>query len=98
MNLTFRWVIQHASSCPLFKAGVACCLPTCAQGRSFPVVRDFGVGFGIFFCFFGFFSVSCAYGSFGLAELPFVYKTWVTLVCLLLDTSFGRMSVGALPL
>ena len=28
---------------------------------------------------------------------PVVYKTWVTLVCLLLDTPFGRRSVGALP-
>ena len=34
INITFRWVKQHVSSCPLFKAGVACCLPTCAQGSS----------------------------------------------------------------
>ena len=51
INITFRWVKQHVSSCPLFKAGVACCLPTCAQGCSFPVMEDFCVGFGIF-CFF----------------------------------------------
>ena len=24
INVTFRWVKQHVSSCPLFKAGVAC--------------------------------------------------------------------------
>ena len=48
INLTFRWVKQHASSCPLFKAGVACCLPTCAQGCSFPGMGDFGNWFGIF--------------------------------------------------
>ena len=33
-----------------------------------------------------------------LASLPVVYKTWVTEVCLLLDTPFGRRSVEALPL
>ena len=32
------------------------------------------------------------------AGLPAVYKTWVTQVCLLVDTPFGRRSVGALPL
>ena len=32
INITFRWVKKHVSSCPLFQAGVACCLPTCAQG------------------------------------------------------------------
>ena len=32
------------------------------------------------------------------ADLPVVYKVWVTSVCLLLDTPFGRKSVGALPL
>ena len=37
-------------------------------------------------------------GSAGLSGLPVVYKTWVTEVCLLLDTPFGRRSVGALPL
>ena len=31
VNLTYRWVTQHAASCPL--AGVVgCVLPTCAQG------------------------------------------------------------------
>ena len=40
INITFRWVKQHVSSCPLLKAGVACCLPTCAQGSSIPVMGN----------------------------------------------------------
>ena len=35
--------------------------------------------------------------SSGLSGLPVMYKSWVILVCLLLDTPFGRRSVGALP-
>ena len=42
INVTFRWIKQHALSCALFKAGVACCLPTCAQGSSVPVTGDVG--------------------------------------------------------
>ena len=34
INISFRWVKQHVSSCLMFKAGVACCLPTCAHGSS----------------------------------------------------------------
>ena len=45
INITFRWVKQHVSSCTLFRA---CCLPTCAQGLSVPVTGDFGFGFGDF--------------------------------------------------
>ena len=37
-------------------------------------------------------------GTLSFAGLPVVYKTWVTQVCLLLDTPFGRRSVGAFPL
>ena len=40
INITFLWIKQHASSCPLFKAGVACCLPTCAQGSPVPVMGN----------------------------------------------------------
>ena len=61
INITFRWIKQHVSSCPLLKAGVACCLPTCAQGSSVTVVGN--VSSGVFFGFFGFFLVSCAYGE-----------------------------------
>ena len=38
MNVTFRWVKQHVFSCPLLRTEVACCLPTCAQGLSVPVM------------------------------------------------------------
>ena len=98
MNFTFRWVKQHASSCPLLKAGVACCLPTCAQGSS---VLDTGIFvFGVFLGFWA--SLWCLVhmeGGASFASLPlFVYKAWVTSVCLLLDTPFGRRSVEALPL
>ena len=51
INVTFRWVKQHVSSCTLFKAGVACCLPTCAQGLSVPVTGDFGFWVWRFFVF-----------------------------------------------
>ena len=44
INVTFWWLKQHVSSCPLFKAGVACCLPTCAKGLSVPVVENSGKG------------------------------------------------------
>ena len=40
INITFRWVKQHVSSCRLFKAGVVCCLPTCAQGSSVSVMGN----------------------------------------------------------
>ena len=45
INITFRWVKQHVSSCPLLKAGVACCLPTCAKGLSVPVMENSGIRF-----------------------------------------------------
>ena len=62
INVTFRWIKQHASSCPFLKTGVACCLPTCAQGLSAPVMGNSETGF---FCFFFgfFFCVLCAYGE-----------------------------------
>ena len=34
INVRFRWIRQHTASCPL-RAGVVCCLPTCAQGFLF---------------------------------------------------------------
>ena len=40
INITFRWV-KH---CPFLKAGVACCLPTCAEGSSVPVTGNLGSG------------------------------------------------------
>ena len=95
INVTFRWIRQHTHFCPLFKAGVACCLPTCAKGSSVPVMGNASCGV------LGGFVVSswCLVhmGSSGFAGLLAVYKAWVMLVCLLLDTPFGRRSVGALP-
>ena len=49
INITFRWVKQHVASCPLFRAGVAWCLPTCAQGSSVPVMEN--VSDGVFLGF-----------------------------------------------
>ena len=96
INITFRWVKQHVSSCPLFKAGVACCLPTCAQGSSVPVMGN--AVFGSFWAFRFLPWCLVHLESSSLASPPVVYKTWVTQVCLLLDTPFGRRSVEALPL
>ena len=43
VNLTYRWVAQHTSSCPL--AGeVGCLLPTCVQGLVVPSSRWLGKG------------------------------------------------------
>ena len=59
INITFRWIKQHVS-CPLFRTGVACCLPTCAQGLSFPVMENSGNG--IFWAFWLLLCVLCAWG------------------------------------
>ena len=64
INITFRWVKQHVSHCPLFKTGVACCLPTCAQGSSDPVMGKTSNGV---FCFFWFLlGVLCIWGVLAL--------------------------------
>ena len=75
---------------------MACCLPTCAKGSSVPVMENAVNG-----VFLGFLVSSWCFvhmGSARFAGLPVVHKAWVTLVCLLLDTPFGRRSVEALPL
>ena len=64
INITFRWIKQHVSSCPLFRTGVACCLPTCAQGLSAPVMENSGNG--IFWVFWLLFCVLCAWGALAL--------------------------------
>ena len=61
INITFRWVKQHVTSCPLFKAGVACCLPTSCAGFISSCYGEFF--YCVFFGFFGFFLVSCEYGE-----------------------------------
>ena len=62
INVTFRWIKQHPSSCPFLRTGIASCLPTCAQGSSVPNTGNLGHEVIVFF--FGFFFVSCAYGEF----------------------------------
>ena len=44
INVTFRWIIQHVASCPFLRAGVACCLQTCAQGSSVSAAELVGFG------------------------------------------------------
>ena len=53
INITFRWVKQHVAFCPLFKAGVACCLPTCASN-------------GVFWVFWFLLGVLCIWGVLAL--------------------------------
>ena len=93
INVTFLWVRQHVSSCPLFRTGVACCLPTCAQGLSVPVMGNFG--FGVFWAFWLLFGVLCIWGMTCLASLPVVYKTWVPIGVPPSGHAFGRRSVEA---
>ena len=33
IKVTFRWIRQHTTSCPL-RAGVVCCLPTCSKSST----------------------------------------------------------------
>ena len=44
INITFRWIKRHVASCPFLGTGVACCLPTCAQGSSVSVTEFWGTG------------------------------------------------------
>ena len=75
---------------------MVCCLPTCAQSSLVPVMGN--VVSGVFLGFLVSSWCLVHMESTNLAGLPVVYKTWVTSVCLLLDTSIGRRLVGALPL
>ena len=75
---------------------MACCLPTCAKCLSVPDMENSG---NVFFFWEGASLLCLVYlGGASFSSLPVAYKTWVTSVCLLLDTPFGRRSVGALPL
>ena len=60
INVSFRWIKQHASVCPFLKAGVACSLPTCAQGSSVPNTGN--LGFGLFGAFGFILRVLCTWG------------------------------------
>ena len=57
INVTFRWIRQHVASCPFSRTGVACCLPTIAQGSSAAVTRV--VGYGAFWAFWVLLGVLC---------------------------------------
>ena len=75
---------------------MACCLPTCAQGLSAPVMVNSGNG--IFLGFLASLLCLVRWGNASFAGLPFAHRTWVLLVCLRLDTSLWRCLVEALPL
>ena len=47
LNVTYRWIRQHTHFCPLFKAGMVCCLPICAKGSSVQVT---GLAFFLLMC------------------------------------------------
>ena len=97
INITFRWIKQ-----------TTCFLLSFVSDRSGMLFANVCAGFirsryGEFWVwhFLGFLaSLVClvCWGIASFASLPLAHKTWVSLVCLLLDTSFGRCSVGALPL
>ena len=97
INVTFRWIKQHASSCPSLKTEIACCLPTCAQGSSVP--HTVNLGFAVFglSCFS---LVLCAFWRVALFGLTpsCVQGLGSLLVCLLLDSPFGCAALEALPL
>ena len=59
INTTFRWVKKHVSSCLLLKAGVACCLPTCAQGSLVSVMVN--ASSGIFWVLWFLLGVLCTW-------------------------------------
>ena len=65
INVTYRWIGQHSHFCPLFKAGVVCCLPACAKGSS--VYATGNLGFGCFWAFLFLPCVLCTMGVFGWA-------------------------------
>ena len=78
INLTFRWVKQHVSSCPLCEgrsgmlfANVCARLFFSCYGRLLCLVLHFSAFLVSSWCL-------VHMGSFGFAELPVVYKTWVT--------------------
>ena len=74
--------------CSFSRTGVACCLPTCAQGSSAAVVELVGSG-----VFGGAPRSFVRVGGISSASLPsHVYRARVTQVC----PSLGRRSVGAL--
>ena len=95
INITFRWVKQHVSSCPLLKGRGGMLFANVCEGFISSCYGEY-----CFFVLAFWVSSWCLVymESTSLAGLPVVYNTWVIKVCLLLDIPFGRRSVGALPL
>ena len=96
INVTYRWIRQHTHFCPLFKAGVVCCLPTCAKGTGNLGDRCFWVHpllevLGLFF--YGEFLLVWEMAVFGLSGFFFVFcarwRYWVWLF-----TSWGVQDLG----
>ena len=73
INVTFWWIKQHASSCPLFRTGVACCLPTCAKGFSVLVMENSANG--VFLAFWLLFCVLCVWEVLVLL-VPLLWLLW----------------------
>ena len=84
--MKFRWIRQHTPSCPV-RAGVVCCLPTCAQGFSVPVMGNW-----FFLLFLGLVGApwgTVCMGDAGSAGLfPHPHRVRVREVCFSLDTLF----------
>ena len=68
INVTYRWIRQHTHFCPLFKAGVVSCLPTCAKGSSVHVTGNLGVG-----CFGAFWFLLCVLCTLEVLGLVFYF-------------------------
>ena len=88
INVTYRWIRQHTHFCPLFKAGVVCCLPTCAKGSSVHVTGNFG-----FSCFGAFLFLLFALCTLGLLGL-FFYLLWCTRLGSCWCAFFGSRPLG----
>ena len=74
---------------------MTCCLPTCARGFSFPDTGIVGIG-SSFWAFWFLLGILCILGVLVFSLYPpCVYKVWVSKMCPVLDTPFGRRSVGA---
>ena len=93
INITFRWVKQHVSSFLLFKAGVACCLPTCAKGLSVPVM-----GNPVNAIFLGFVVSSWCLVHVGSTSLPAVSRLGLHWCASCWTRPLGGGWWGALPL
>ena len=70
INVTFRWIRQHVASCSFVRTGVACCLPTCAQGCSALVTEL--VENGVFWAFWVLSGALCTGEVLALLVNPFM--------------------------